>query len=73
MVSVSIALPLKTMWGLYNAMQVLAYIRLYTIWPAPMQSGLLAVHNAISFEFAIEEMRESARGSFESEANESDE
>ena len=61
------------MWGLYNAMQVIAYMRLYTIWPAPMHSGLFAVHNAISFEFLIKEVRESARGSFESEENESDE
>lgn len=45
-----LSVSLKSMWNLYNVCQILAYIRLFTNWPALMDSVFLYLDNAITLK-----------------------
>ena len=44
------ALSLKSMWNLMNVIQVLAYLRFFTSWPALMMEVLTHLDNAITLK-----------------------
>ena len=45
-----LSVSLKSMWNLYNVCQLLAYIRLFTNWPALMDSVFIYLDNAITLK-----------------------
>ena len=49
-VTVILAASLKSMWNLLNVMQVLAYMRFYSKWPAFMMSIFLWIDNAVTLK-----------------------
>ena len=49
-ITLILSVSLKSMWNLYNVCQILAYIRLFTNWPALMDSVFLYLDNAITLK-----------------------
>ena len=56
---------MKAMWNLMNVMQVLAYIRFLSNWPANIKMILYAVHNAITLEPFVQFMFEYSKSKFD--------
>ena len=50
LLTVMFALSLKSMWNLMNVIQVLAYLRFFTSWPALMMEVLTHLDNAITLK-----------------------
>ena len=49
-IAILISISLKVMWNIMNVMQVLAYTRLFSLWPANIKSVMDAVQIAITMD-----------------------
>ena len=49
-ITIFLALSLKSMWNLMNVIQVLAYIRFFSGWPAIMMEVFKYMDNAITLK-----------------------
>ena len=49
-ITLIIAVSLKSMWNLLNVIQVLAYMRFYAKWPAFMERLLLWMDNVVTLK-----------------------
>ena len=58
-VTICLAVSLKAMWNLMNVMQVMAYLRLVVDWPANSHMILDSMHNAITLENILKEVKDS--------------
>lgn len=50
LIAVLISLSLKVMWNIMNVMQVLAYTRLFSLWPANIKQVMDAIQLAITMD-----------------------
>ena len=49
-VTILISISLKIMWNIMNVMQVLAYTRLFSLWPANIKAVMDAIQLAITMD-----------------------
>ena len=60
-----IAASLKSMWNLLNVVQVLAYMRFYTRWPAFMAQMLFWMENAVTLKPVSDKVFDFGKSKFE--------
>ena len=64
-VTLILAVSLKSMWNLYNVIQILAYIRFFTGWPAFMMEIFMHMDNAVTLKPISDPMFEYGMSGFE--------
>ncbi len=64
-ITLVLAISLKSMWNLYNVVQVLAYIRFYSAWPALMMELFTQMDNAITLKPITDPIFEYGQTQFE--------
>ena len=63
---------MKTLWGLLNTVEIFVYLRYHIFWPAIVQSSLDSMHQAMTYEFAMKELKAYYFGLSDMIQNESD-
>ena len=57
LISITLAVSMKAVWGMQTTMQVFLFIGYMTAWPATMSSCFDALGDAVSFQFVVQKVK----------------